>query len=61
MIGIGRHAAWLRLVRPSIAQGVIARTDIPVTVFARGRAGALERYGVPSGLAALAALLFASD
>jgi nucleotide-binding universal stress UspA family protein len=61
MIGVGRHAPWLRLVRPSIAQGVIARTDIPVTVFARGRAGALERYGLPSGLAALAALLFAAD
>ena len=36
MIGVGRHppgcAGW-----PSIAQGVMARTDIPVTVFARGR------------------------
>ena len=36
MMGVGRHPAWLRWVNPSIAQGVMARTDIAVTVFARG-------------------------
>ncbi len=36
MMGVGRHPAWLRWVNPSIAQGVMARTDIGVTVFARG-------------------------
>jgi len=57
LMGVGRHPAWLRWVNPSIAQGVMERTDIPVTVFARGRAGVIERYAVPVGVAGLAALL----
>ena len=61
MMGVGRHPAWLRWVNPSIAQGVMELTDIPVTVLARGRAGAFERYALPAGLAGLAALLFAVD
>lgn len=61
MIGTGRHPAWLRLVNPSISQGVMARTDIPVTVFARGKAGLFERYAVPAGLAGAAALILASE
>lgn len=61
MMGVGRHPAWMRWFNPSIAQGVMARTDIPVTVFARGRAGALERYALPAGVAGLAALLIASE
>jgi nucleotide-binding universal stress UspA family protein len=58
MIGVGRHPAWLRFLNPSIAQGVMARTDIPVTVFSRGHASALARYGVPAGIAGLATLLY---
>lgn len=61
MIGVGRHPAWLRWVNPSIAQGVMELTDIPVTVLARGRAGAFERYALPAGLASLAALLYAAE
>ncbi|HEY8250060.1 MAG TPA: universal stress protein [Burkholderiales bacterium] len=61
MMGVGRHPAWLRWVNPSIAQGVMERTDIPVTVLARGRAGALERYALPAGVAGLAALLLAGE
>ena len=57
VMGVGRHPAWLRWVNPSIAQRVMARTDIPVTVLARGQAGAFERYVVPAGVAGLAALL----
>jgi nucleotide-binding universal stress UspA family protein len=57
MMGVGRHPGWLRWINPSIAQGVMARTDIPVSVFARGKAGLLERYGVPAGAAGLAVLL----
>jgi len=60
VIGTGRHPQWLRWLNPSIAQAVMQRTDIPVTVLARGRAGALERYALPAGLAGLAALLIAS-
>jgi nucleotide-binding universal stress UspA family protein len=57
MMGVGRHPAWLRWLNPSIAQGVMARTDIPVSVLARGRAGAFERFAVPAGAAGLAVLL----
>lgn len=61
MMGVGRHPQWLRWVNPSIAQGVMERTDIPVTVFARGQAGAFERYALPAGVAGLAALLLAVE
>jgi nucleotide-binding universal stress UspA family protein len=57
VMGTGRHPQWLRWLNPSIAQAVMERTDIPVTVLARGRAGALERFALPAGLAGLAALL----
>lgn len=61
VMGVGRHPAWLRLLNPSIAQAVSAHTDIPVTVLARGRVGALERYALPAGLASLVALLWAVE
>ena len=61
MLGVGRHPAWLRALNPSIAEGAMARTDIPVTVFARGQASALERYAVPAGAVGLAALLIAAE
>jgi nucleotide-binding universal stress UspA family protein len=61
VMGVGRHPQWLRWVNPSIAQGVMARTDIPVTVLARGRVGALQRYAVPAGIVGLAAALWAVE
>jgi nucleotide-binding universal stress UspA family protein len=61
MMGVGRHPAWLRWVNPSIAQGVMERTDIGVTVFARGQAGMIERYALPAGVAGLAALLLTAE
>jgi nucleotide-binding universal stress UspA family protein len=61
MMGVGRHPAWLRWVNPSIAQSVMEQTDIPVTVLARGQAGAFERYALPAGVAGLAALLLAGE
>jgi len=61
MIGVGRHPAWLRFVNPSIANEVMELTDIPVTVLARGRAGAFERFALPAGLAGLAVLLYAAE
>ena len=61
MMGVGRHPAWLRWVNPSIAQAVMERTDIPVTVLARGQAGAFERFALPAGVAGIAALLIASE
>lgn len=61
VMGVGRHPQWLRWLNPSIAQGVMARTDIPVTVLARGRVGALQRYGVPAGIVGIAAVLWAVE
>lgn len=61
MMGVGRHPAWLRWVNPSIAHAVMERTDIPVTVLARGQAGAFERFALPAGVAGIAALLIASE
>ena len=61
VIGVGRHPAWLRWLNPSIGRGVMARTDIPLTVLSRGRAGAFERFGVPLGLVGLAAALWAAE
>jgi nucleotide-binding universal stress UspA family protein len=61
LMGVGRHPEWLRWLNPSIAQGVVARTDIPVAVMARGKASPFERYVVPVGVAGLAALLIAAD
>jgi hypothetical protein len=61
LIGVGRHPAWLRWLNPSVAQQILARTDVPVTVFARGRQSTLERYAIPAGVASLAALLVAVD
>ena len=61
VMGTGRHPLWLRWLNPSIAERLIELTDIPVTVLARGRAGTLERYAIPAGVAGLAALLIAAD
>jgi len=61
MMGVGRHPAWLRWLNPSIAQDVMARTDIPVTILSRGRPGAFERYALPAGIAGLTALLLTSE
>lgn len=61
VMGTGRHPLWLRWLNPSIADRLIELTDIPVTVLARGRAGMLERYAIPAGVAGLAALLIAAD
>lgn len=61
VMGVGRHPQWLRWLNPSIAQGVMARTDIPVTVLARGHVGAFQRYGVPAGIVGIAAVLWAVE
>ena len=61
VMGVGRHPGWLRWLNPSIAQGVMARTDIPLTVFTRGRVSLMERYALPAGITGLAALLIAVD
>jgi hypothetical protein len=44
-----------------IAEQVMARTDIAVTMVGSGPGSALERYALPAGLGALAALVWAAD
>lgn len=61
MMGVGRHPEWVRWVNPSIARNVMERTDVPVTVLSRGKAGAFERFAVPAGVTGIAALLIAVD
>jgi nucleotide-binding universal stress UspA family protein len=61
VMGIGRHPAWLGRLNPSIAEQVMARTDTAVTVLSYGRASAFERYALPVGLGALAALIWTAD
>jgi nucleotide-binding universal stress UspA family protein len=61
LMGVGRRPRWLRWLNPSIAQGVIARTGIPVAVMGHGEESPFERYLVPVGIAGLAALLMATD
>ena len=61
VMGVGRHPAWLRWFNPSIAQGVMERTDIPVTVLTRGRAGAMERYALPAAVTGIAAILLSAE
>ena len=61
VMGVGRYPEWVRWVNPSIAEAVMARTDIPLTVLSRGRAGALQRYAIPVGIAGLAAILWAVE
>jgi nucleotide-binding universal stress UspA family protein len=59
MMGVGRQPQWLSGLNPSIAQAVVARSDVPVAVIARGNASALERYLIPAGV--VAALLLAAE
>ena len=64
LIGERRRPHWLRWLMPSPAEEIAARTDIPVTVVARGKKEtALERYLVPgmAGIAALAALFLSAE
>ena len=61
LMGVGRHPRWVRWLNPSIAQGVIALTDIPVAVMAHGEQSPFERYLVPVSIAGLAALLISAD
>jgi nucleotide-binding universal stress UspA family protein len=51
VMGTGRHPQWLRWLNPSIAQAVMERTDIPVTVLARGAPARSSAMPCPAGLA----------
>jgi nucleotide-binding universal stress UspA family protein len=61
IIGAGRQPEWLRRLFSSLADCVMARTDIPVTVLQLGHVGLLERYGVPAGALWLAAWFLVAE
>ncbi|HWT71351.1 MAG TPA: universal stress protein [Oxalicibacterium sp.] len=50
MMGTTRKNALSRFFQGSIVSKVMAMTDLPVEVIARGEAGKFERFGVPVGL-----------
>jgi len=54
VMGVGRQPAWLRRLIAPVSEGVMALTEIPVTVLPSGHVGVLERYGVPAGALGLA-------
>jgi nucleotide-binding universal stress UspA family protein len=64
LMGVGRHLQWLRWLYPSMPQAVVAHTDVPVAVMARGKVSPLERYLIFAGfagMAGIAALLLAAE
>lgn len=64
LMGVGRHPQWLGWLLPSTPRAVVAHTDVPVAVMARGKASAAERYLLWAGLAGaagIAAFLLAAD
>jgi len=63
LMGVERHDRWLGGLLPSTPRAVVAHTDVPVTVVARGQASTVERYLLWAGVAGagIAALLLAAD
>lgn len=60
VIGTARKSSLLRRLEPSVTLGLIERADTPVEVIGGAPAGALERFGVPSGVGAGIAALWAA-
>jgi nucleotide-binding universal stress UspA family protein len=64
LMGVAPQSKWLPWLVPMLPQLVAARTDVPVTLVARGGKAPFERYLVPAGVAGialLAGLLLASN
>jgi len=64
LMGVGRHPQWLAWLYPSTPRAVVAHTDVPVAVMARGKVSRMERYLLWAGIAGaagLAAYLLAAD
>lgn len=64
LMGVGRHPRWLAWLYPSTPRAVVAHTDVPVAVMARGKVSRIERYLLWAGIAGaagLAAYLLAAD
>ena len=53
--------ATLQSIPAETLSAFLARSDVPVTVFARGRQSTLERYVVPASVAGIAALILAAE
>ena len=64
LIGVRRYPRWLEWLMPSMPRAVVARTDVPVLVLARGGVDAGQSYllwASIAGAAGLAALLLSAD
>lgn len=57
VIGSTRKSALTRLIECSVASRVLELSTVPVVVIAGGQASSAERYGVPTGIGAVMALL----
>lgn len=56
LMGVARRPRWLYWLWPSTVQDVIYRTDVPVSVVARGTENTLGNYLIPAGIAGIAAI-----
>jgi nucleotide-binding universal stress UspA family protein len=54
VMGAARHAGWWRWISPPVTQAVVDRTEVPVTVLARGDARDVERNVLLGGIAGVA-------
>lgn len=60
VIGTARKGGLLRRLEPSITLALIERAAVPVEVIGGAPPGALERFGVPAGVGAGVAALWAA-
>jgi nucleotide-binding universal stress UspA family protein len=56
LMSVARRPRWLYWRWPSGVRDIISRTDIPVSVVARGTENSLDNYLVPAGIAGVAAI-----
>ena len=60
VMGTARKNSLTRLVEDSVTNRVLELTEVPVEVVAGEAVSSLERFGVPAGIAAVVALIFAA-
>lgn len=61
VMSTSRKNSLTRLVENSVTNQVIELTSVPVEVIAGDAMSKWERYGIPAGIAALLALIFAAE
>jgi len=61
VLGAARQWSATRLAEDSVIEKVMDQAPVPVTVVSGRSVSPLERYALPAGLAAIAALLLAAE